>query len=231
MSAVKEIVRGEFKGWHWGEVAWLCFSIALCVACSIIAKDAPIALIAAVTGTMYTMLAGKGKLSCYLFGVVNVLTYSYISFESKLYGEVILNLAWYFPMMFVGAFYWRKHLAENQTIKKERLNWKERFIAFSALLIGMILFAKFVLIPMGDVQPVIDSFTTVAQVVAMALTVRRCIEQWILWCIINGVSIYMWCKAAMVSGPDVMIVMWSLWFINSIIFLVQWAKSTNNQTN
>jgi nicotinamide mononucleotide transporter len=65
----------------------------------------------------------------------------------------------------------------------------------------------------------------------MALTVRRCIEQWILWCIINSVSIFMWARAAMNNGPDVMIVMWSLWFVNSIIFLVQWVKATRQQAN
>lgn len=231
MSAIRKFIQGELKGWHWAEVAWLAFSVLLCVICSIVAGDSTIALIAAIAGTMYTMLAGKGKLSCYAFGVVNVLTYALISYGSRLYGEVMLNLFWYFPMMFVGAFLWSKHLSNNQIIQKERLDARARFVAISMLFCGMVILARFVLIPMGDPQPMVDSFTTVAQVVAMALTVRRCIEQWILWCIVNAVSIFMWTRAAMVNGPDVMIVMWSLWFINSIVFLVQWAKATKPQTN
>lgn len=231
VSAIRKFIQGELKGWHWAEVSWLAFSVLLCVICSIVAGDSTIALIAAIAGTMYTMLAGKGKLSCYAFGVVNVLTYALISYGSRLYGEVMLNLFWYFPMMFVGAFLWSKHLSNNQIIQKERLGAGARFVAASLLFCGMVGFARFVLIPMGDPQPMVDSFTTVAQVVAMALTVRRCIEQWILWCIVNAVSIFMWARAAMVNGPDVMIVMWSLWFVNSIIFLIQWTKSTKTQIN
>lgn len=231
MTAIQKFFYGELKGWYWAEIVWLAFCVLLCVICSVVAKDSPIALVAAVTGTIYTMLAGKGKLSCYAFGVINVLLYAFVSYKSMLYGEVILNLLWYFPMMFVGAFMWSKNLSNNQIIRKERLSAGARFVATSLLFCGMVAFARFVLIPMGDPQPMIDSFTTIAQVVAMALTVRRCIEQWILWCIINGVSIFMWVRAAMNNGPDVMIVMWSLWFVNSIIFLVQWVKATRQQAN
>ncbi len=230
MTAIQNFIYGELKGWHWAEVAWLAFSVTLCVICSIVVNDTPIAMIAAVTGTIYTMLAGKGKLSCYAFGLINVLTYASVSYTSELYGEVILNLLWYFPMMFVGAFFWSKNLSNNQIIKKERLTARGRFVAASLLFCGMVAFANFVLIPLGDSQPFVDSFTTVAQMVAMALTVRRCIEQWILWCIINAVSIFMWVRAAMDNGPDVMIVMWSLWFINSVVFLIQWIKATKQET-
>ena len=60
----------QFKGWRLPEVAWLIFSIASITALSIYWGDTTIGIIAAVTGMAYTVLAGKGKVSCFLFGIV-----------------------------------------------------------------------------------------------------------------------------------------------------------------
>ena len=47
---------------------------------------------------------GKGKLMAYVFGTVNVVLYAIISLKAKYYGEVMLNLIYYFPMEFYGFY-------------------------------------------------------------------------------------------------------------------------------
>ena len=68
---------------------------------------------AAVTGVLYSLWAGKGKLSCYFFGIFNSAAYGWISFKAGLYGEVALNWGWYFPMMFAGLFFWKRNLKKE----------------------------------------------------------------------------------------------------------------------
>ena len=49
-------------------------------------------LVAAVTGVMYTMLAGRGRISCYAYGFVNAPLYAYLSWRWGYYGDMALNL-------------------------------------------------------------------------------------------------------------------------------------------
>ena len=113
VSKLKQFISGELSGWQKSEAAWLCFCLAFTLVISLLMKDSFLGILSSVTGTCYTLIAGKGKVSCYLFGAVNTLLYAYISYTNRLYGEVMLNLGWYFPMMFAGFFLWKKHLDNN----------------------------------------------------------------------------------------------------------------------
>ena len=46
-------------------------------------KDDKIALISAICGVSYSILAGKGKFYCYFFGIMSTFCYGYISFKNK----------------------------------------------------------------------------------------------------------------------------------------------------
>ena len=180
---------------------------------------------AAVTGVLYTLWAGKGKMSCYFFGIFNSFAYGLISYRTTLYGEVMLNWGWYLPMMFVGLFCWRRHLkAEQQEIIKTRLTRPGRLITAAAVLGGTLLLG-IGLQKMGDQAPYLDSFTTVLSVTAMILTVKRCVEQWMLWTLVNIASIYMWYKIYLTgSGSAAVLMMWLLSLANGIIFYIIWQK-------
>ena len=64
---------------------WAAFSVLAIAAVSFSWWDASdilhssLALVAATTGMMYTMLAGRGRISCYVFGLVNSPLYAYLS--------------------------------------------------------------------------------------------------------------------------------------------------------
>jgi nicotinamide mononucleotide transporter len=68
--------------------------------------------------------------------------------------------------------------------------------------------------------PFVDAFTTFGSLFAMYLMVKRYKEQWILWIIINALSIIMWLKI----GDMVMVVMWSAYLVNSVYGLYKWSK-------
>ena len=95
MEKIKRFIAGEFTGWHIWEVLWLIFCCISVIVLSQIMGDNIIGIISALTGVLYTVIAGKGKMSCYFFGVINTLLYGWISFKLKLYGEVMLNWGWH----------------------------------------------------------------------------------------------------------------------------------------
>lgn len=224
MKKIRRWIAGECSGWRYPEVLWFAFCTVSTIVTAFVLNDNAFGITAAVTGIFYTLLAGKGKVSCYLFGMVNSLLYGWISYEEKLYGEVMLNWGWYFPMMFVGLFFWKRNLDGEQIIRKTKLSWKWKLICYSAAAIGIAAYAV-VLHSMNDSQPVIDSATTVLSVTAMILTVNRCADQWILWTIVNVLSVWMWFRAFQFDGQSAAtLAMWLVALANGIIFYFQWNR-------
>ena len=97
MINIKNFIAGELSGWKKAEVLWLIFCCTAVIILSIQMGDNVMGIISAVTASLYTIIAGKGKVSCYLFGIINTLLYGWISYKMRLYGEVMLNWGWYLP--------------------------------------------------------------------------------------------------------------------------------------
>ena len=221
---IKNFIAGEFSGWKKAEVLWLAFCCAAVIILSIQMGDNVTGIISAVTASLYTIIAGKGKVSCYLFGIINTILYGWISYKMRLYGEVMLNWGWYLPMMFVGFFCWNKRKTEKQVIRKTCLSPKGRGITAGASLAGIALYTL-ILQMLNGRTPVLDSATTVLSVTAMILTVKRCIEQWVLWTIVNILAIVMWLQVYLENGNSAAsLLMWCMALANGIIFFITWSR-------
>ena len=222
---LKKFIIREFSNWHPAEWLWMLFCVAATVIISLKLQSDWFGIAAAVTGVLYSLWAGKGKLSCYFFGIFNSFAYGLISYQATLYGEVALNWLWYFPMMFAGLFFWKKNLKkEVQEIVKRKLSWRGRIYVILAGTLGTAATAL-ILRWQGDQAPVLDAFTTVLSVIAMVLTVKRCTEQWLLWTLVNLASIYMWYKVYLTGeGSAAVLMMWILSLVNGIIFYILWHK-------
>jgi len=219
---------GEFKGWNTFDRIWLCFCSLATIGVSFYLGDSTLAVISSLTSTLYAIFAGKGKISCYFFGIINTILYGWISFKFAYYGETILNWGWYLPMMFAGIFFWKNKLNREQSIYKTSLSAGGRIITTILSLAGIAGFA-IILNLMGDRRPLLDSATTVLSVSAMILTVKRCIEQWFIWFIVNILSIYMWALLFREgAAPAATLIMWSIALANSIIFFIQWYREGQN---
>lgn len=222
---MKRFLKNEISGWKTFEVVWLVFVCAVICGLSIYWGDTFGGIISAVTGVLYTLLSGKGKLSAYGFGLINCVLYSVISFNAKLYGETILNGLYYIPMMFVGFFAWKKNMdSETYEVKKRHMSHKNRVLLVVSIVVSTAVFG-FVLKNMGDAMPFVDSFTTVSSVVAMVVAVKRYAEQWWIWLAVNLVSVYMW-WSNFVAGFENMatLIMWVVYLMNGIFILIKWEK-------
>lgn len=228
-APAKNIVLKKASTWSKLEIGFFLFSVLLVVFSSLYMKDSVLAATSAVCGIIYTILAGKGKVYCYFFGIVGTLCCAYLSYDIALYGNFILHLAYYFPMEIVGFFTWKKHLdKKTNEIIKERLSNKERilmlFLISAAILVTYILFVR-----IGDKSPFVDASMTVLSVAGMILTVRRSIEQWIVWTLVNFLSIIMWFGAYM-DGEKIfsIFLVRILYFFLGIYFFIKWKQSVSH---
>lgn len=186
-----------------------------------------IGIIAAVSGVFCVVLSAKGSISNYIFGLVNISLYAWISFSSKLYGTAALNAFYFLPMQFVGWYQWRKrkNSADESLVEGRRLNLKQRIIWGSICVVSVVAVA-FILKAFGGAQPWKDSSVTVLQVIAMVLMVQAYMEQWFLWIIVDAIYVAIWAIFTAQGEPHsvIILIMWSFYLLNSLNGLRNWLK-------
>ena len=222
---IKEIAKNEFKGWNLFEISWLFIACAVICALSIYWKDSVMGIISATTGVACVVCTGKGKLSAYLFGVINCVLYAIISYKAHLYGETMLNALYYVPMQFIGFYIWNKNMnKETNEVKKIHMKNIERIVWLLIMILGTFIYGL-VLKALGDAMPFVDSFTTVSSVVAMIVSVKMYSEQWWIWILVDIFSVYMWYTNFRIGSDNIAtLLMWAVYLINAIIMCVKWEK-------
>lgn len=218
-------MKQECKGWKPLELLWLAVATGVILGLSLYWKDSLVGILSALTGVWCVIFTGKGKRSSFLFGTVNVLLYAYVSFHAKYYGEVMLNLIYYFPMNFVGWFAWKKHMnQETGEVEKQKLPLKKGVILYVLTGAGIYLYGL-VLKALGGNLPYIDSMSTVVSVAAQILSVWRLTEQWILWIVVDVVTVIMWGVDFAKGGESIAtLAMWSVYLINAVIMFIKWNR-------
>lgn len=225
MKKVKDFIKNELEGWNGWEITWLVIACAVITGLSIYWKDTLMGIISSTTGVACVVCTGKGKLSAYVFGLINSILYAIISYKAALYGETMLNALYYVPMQFVGFYVWNKHMNDKtKEVEKKHMNWRYRLILLVSVAVCTYLYGL-ILNYMGDAMPFIDSFTTVSSVIAMIISVKMFAEQWWIWVAVDIFSIYMWwCN--FISGSDniATLLMWIIYLGNAVIMLIKWEK-------
>ena len=221
MNAIKK----EFEQWSKFEIFFFLFSFVLVMVCSVIKGDEILAIIASAFGLIYTFSAGKGKIYCYFFGIISTIACGYIAFRTALFGTALLYFAYYLPMEILGIIEWKRHLIEKTNeIIKTKLS-----------ILGLILLCLFIFFGtasgyflfdvLKDSHPLVDSLVVVISIAAMLMTVKRCIEQWALWTIVNALTIYMW-FIVFANGERTfsIFLIRIVYFILGIYFFFKWRK-------
>lgn len=225
MDAIKKFVKSELSGWKPFDVIWLVFATAVILGLSIYWKDSPVSLWAAVTGVCCVILTGKGKRSSFIFGLVNTILYAIVALWAKYYGEVMLNLIYYLPMNFVGFIAWKKYMNdETGEVIKESLSLSKSIVVYAITAVSIVIYGS-ILKRMGGNLPYVDSMSTVVSVVAQVLSIKRLTEQWVLWIVVDIVTVFMWAVDFMKGGESIStLAMWSIYLINAFIMFIRWYK-------
>ena len=227
---MRELLKRELVGWKKHEIAWLITACAIITGLSIYWRDSIMGIISSVTGVACVICTGKGKLSAYLFGLVNCVLYAIISYKASLYGETMLNALYYIPMQFVGFYVWNKNMNEDsKEVFKKRMKSLAWIATIASIIAGTFLYGLF-LQYIGDAMPFVDAFTTVSSVAAMIVSVRMYAEQWWIWIAVDVFSVYMWwCDFRNGSDNIATLLMWVVYLGNAIIMLIKWEKEARSK--
>ncbi|MBR4514251.1 MAG: nicotinamide mononucleotide transporter [Lachnospiraceae bacterium] len=227
MDKFKETIKREFTGWKMWQVIWLVFANLTILGVSLYQEDTWIGIAASVTGVFCVVLCGMGRVSNYVFGTVNVILYAYIAWEAKYYGDVMLNLLYYLPTNFIGWAAWKKHInRDTNVVYKKRMTLKQDILLAVISIAGVVGYG-YVLKLLGGNLPLVDSMSTVFSVIAQILMIKRYTEQWVIWIVVDAVSVIMWVAALYTEAASVaVLLMWAVYLANAIIMFVKWYRES-----
>ncbi|MBN1864326.1 MAG: nicotinamide mononucleotide transporter [Victivallales bacterium] len=203
---------------------WLVFlllagmALSACLATSVF--DATVSL----SGILCVGLIAIGRREGYLVGLYNSLSYSILAYGNGLYGEVYLNILFFVPTGVVGYVMWSRHTGRDRTVEMRQLGWPQRLMV-ATVCVACTVGLGFVLgLNPRQNTPFIDAATNVLSVVATFLMMWRYKEQWLLYILLNIVTIGMWFLRFRAGGAagDLMITMWVLFLLNSLFGYWRW---------
>lgn len=220
-------LKKAFNNWTALDYAWLFIANGVILGLSLYWGDGLIPIISALTGVTCVIFVSKQMVANYYVGAINVALYAYLAFQSRLYGDFMLNAFYYFPMQFIGIYMWNKAKNKSATdeVESKALSGEQRIKLACISLAAIVIYAG-VLSLLGGNLPLIDSTSTVLSVIAMILMVKQYLEQWHLWVVINCVSIAMWAVSlSQGSGDYATLLMWIVYLLNSLFGLYNWKKA------
>lgn len=216
---MKNLYEELFGGWSVKEQIYAWTLITLQVVFYVAYPDSIWGFIAGMTGTICVLLVAKGKISNYFFGFIQTGVTMVLGFQAFLIGETMENI-FYFVSQFLGIKEWKNNLNKDTNIVKTR-----RFDILQWIITLVVLFVATGLLgtlfnSLNGTQPFLDAFTLVLALVAQTLMVYRFREQWLLWAVLNIVSIYQWITLGNMS----LVAMYLAFLINTIYGYVNWSN-------
>ena len=215
-----------FGGWKPFEAAWLLLFIAMQIGIYIYNPDSILGMVSGIAGIICNVFVSKGKISNYFFGLIFAYTYFYISLGANFLGEMNTTLYVYIPAQFIGYFLWKANMQKEQNsaaVIAKALTVKGWIGLLAFLIIGTLLFVE-LLNYYGGSSTGLDGLSTIIVIAAQVLMVLRYREQWLLWLVLNIISIALWAENTS------MYVMYSAYLLNSLYGYYNWSKlqKTNN---
>lgn len=224
-SKFKAFISNELTGWKKKEIIWLATAFIVVLVGSIIKGTTPISLIAGLVGVTCVVLSGKGKLSNFIFGFIQCFLLGIVALKSDLYMNGFMYLVYFVPMEIIGFVTWKKHInADSQEVIKRKMNWPTRFLWIAIIAAATTIFS-YIMTLTNNQQPTLDSFSSVCNIVAMIIAIKRYAEQWWIWLIVNISHVVLWFNDFATSGENIAILLMScVYLLNSIIMLIKWTK-------
>lgn len=235
MNKVKSVLKNEFiHGQTAFDWAFLCVGLVLQAVAIIMGfisgtPDSVGLIISGLAGVVSVVLCSQGKISFYIFGYVQLITYVvFFSVPNHLHGETIENVMYFISMLY-GMYVWkRRYNKDDDTgateIKAKTLTVKQNVGVASLFVVGTFLYYLFLKsVPMFgvlDSDPFVDSITSVPAYIGQVLMVTGYREQWVYWFILDVFSILLSIRA----GSWVMAAQFIFWTLNCIYGYVKWTK-------
>lgn len=187
-----------------------------------ILNTTPLEWIAVLTSLTYVILIARKSSVGWFFAALSSGVYVYICFVSQLYLETMLQI-FYVGMACWGLISWNRSRNRADFITRWRLSFHVWIVLISTMLTMLLgyLFDSCT----NQSLPYLDAFTTVFSIGATFMVVRRVLENWFYWVIIDIVSVYLYYYKEL----NMTALMYCAYAVIAILGYYKWLKAYRKQ--
>lgn len=152
----------------------------------------------------------------YILAVFSTALLSFTFWQAQLYGSMALNL-YLIPTVIYGWFIWGKDTT-TKPVEHVKLPMLSVYLLFTGL---TWLGAYLIITRFGGQMVALDGWLLVDTVLAQYLLDRKKIETWLIWMLVNIVSVYVYFE----SGLYLLAAQFAFFLLNAVYAWFQWKKT------
>ena len=181
--------------------------------------------VATITALLYVILAARNNIWCWFWGIISCSLWAYASFALyQLYLDAVLQV-FYVVMSFIGFYNWRWGIEGNTEASIKQLSLKEHLSYLVAGTLLSIAFGYFFDNYTPAAATYWDAFTSVFSVLATLLLVRKYLDNWGYWVVIDTIYIGLYFSREAYLFSLLMVA----YTLIAGVAWVSWQKSFKNQ--
>ena len=155
-------------------------------------------------------------------GILAVIVLGVLFWNYSLYSSLALSILYFLPVQFLGWWAWLKGNQGKELSVSTLTQDQYLMIVFSALPVYFAIVALNNLA--GGASPFLDTIILVASVLAQYLLTWKKLESWVLWILVNVVSVYVYGT----SGAMLLAFQYTLFLGNAVYGFGVWKKELKN---
>ena len=184
--------------------------------------DTTIEIFGAIFGFLSVYFTIKQNIWCWYFGLLQVTLYCFVFFTSKLYSDMILHVIYIFLQVF-GWYNWKYGGMNKSTLRVTLLTNATFWIGLTiiaTLLVGYMMQTR-----TDASYPYEDAFIMIASLVAQYLMIKKILQSWMFWIIVDVVAIVIYAYKDLYFTT----VLYVLFLVMAIIGYLEWKKAYNEE--
>ncbi|MEM9847389.1 MAG: nicotinamide riboside transporter PnuC [Bacteroidota bacterium] len=151
-----------------------------------------IVMISVLAAIAYVVLAARGNIWCWAFGIVSAILWAYAAVVFyDLYVDGILQV-YYVGMGFYGWHQWRGGGSKQKALPIQQLKWRQHFMLIALGSVLTLVVGYFFGTYTAAAATYLDAFTTVFSIITTVLVARKILGNWLYWIVIDMTYVYLY---------------------------------------
>jgi len=185
-----------------------------------------IEIVGTILSILYVFLSIKQNIWLWPTGIISSLFYCYIFFDSKIYADMSLQV-YYVVVSIYGWYFWiKKTNVNNETkLNPQKISYNMAIILLLTTGILFLIISQILINFTDSVIPYLDAFTTSASFIATWMLVKKYIEHWFIWIVVDTLSsgIYFYKELYFT------VFLYIVYSLMAIVGYIEWKKSLKNE--
>jgi nicotinamide mononucleotide transporter len=168
--------------------------------------------------TVSILLAGRNSFHTWWTGILGCVLFAAVFFQAKLYADVVLQL-FFLVTSALGWWQWQRG-SQGQPLKISNVGISMLTWAVPVGIVATVFYGGLLHFFTDAYAPFVDSAVLVFSVIAQLLLMKRRIETWAFWLLVNSIAIPLYASRELYLTS----ILYSVYWINAVVSWFWWRR-------